>query len=244
MAKPCASQPRTPFPWAGVGADGPPPKEKWPHPSCPHYIPKGNSCPGCPLEGPVQVLSLLSPAPSWQSWSRPSCMPFAHPVTVTRVKIATLHNTSPSLRWTVGISWARTFIHLCSPIKCVSKIMCSAKMKPFRLRKQKKLRMIWSFPQFLFIPPASRNLLPQGSPFLMKFSPCIELNSISRSLPTLHSQKIISFHKITLNKLDILEYSPFHGQAPLLSIFVQYFQANHLPTFYALVFIDMICSEL
>lgn len=90
----------------------------------------------------------------------------------------------PSHWGTMGTSWARTSIHLCSPIKCLSKMMCPAKRKPFGLRKQKNVQ-VWSFPQLPLIPPDSRNLLLQGSPFLMEVFPCIELTSVSTSLPLL-----------------------------------------------------------
>lgn len=53
--------PGTPFPRVGVGADGPPHKGSGlilPADS----IPRGNACPGCILEGPVEVLSLQTPA--------------------------------------------------------------------------------------------------------------------------------------------------------------------------------------
>lgn len=44
--------------------------------------------------------------------------------------------------------------------------------------------------------------------------------------------------------LNILGHPPSVAKHSLFSIFVQCFQANHLPAFYAFVFIDVVCSEL
>lgn len=113
-------------------------------------------------------------------------------------------------------------------------------MKPFRPKKQK------TFPQLPFVSPAARNSLSQGNPFLLKISPGIDLNSVPRSLPTLHSipQDYLPSTRQPFMDLNILGHPPSIAKRPVFPTFVQCFQAGHLLTFYAFVFIDVICSDL
>ena len=104
----------------------------------------------------------------------------------------------------------------------------------------------------LILPPASiclsslQKFTLSRQPVLLKISPGIDLNSVPRSLPTLHSipQDYLPSTRQPFMDLNILGHPPSIAKRPVFPTLVQCFQASHLLAFYEFVFIDVICSAL
>lgn len=118
-------------------------------------------------------------------------------------------------------------------------------MKPCRLRKQKNLRVL-SCSQLPFISqtPEIHSLRTAHSSWKFPLYWAKFCLLVTFYLPSIPSNETIPFHKRTLYGLEHPWVPSFYGQALFIFCICTVFSGQSPPAFYAIVFIDMVCSEL